>query len=123
MNNFLHYFKIVLPSILILIVGQISSKHGMSISSNENTLLTVPVFLFFLGFGYLCLFVRGVVWINILKKIDLSIAYPITSISIVFVMIISHFLFNESITINKILGSVFIIAGSIIITLTDKKND
>ena len=123
MKNFLHYFKIVLPSILILIVGQISSKHGMSISGNGVTLFSIPVFLFFLAFGYLCLFVRGVVWINILKKIDLSIAYPITSISIVFVMILSHFLFNESITTNKILGSVCIIAGSIIITLKEKKND
>ena len=123
MKNFLYYFKIVLPSILILIVGQISSKHGMSISGNGNTLFSIPLFLFFLAFGYMCLFVRGIVWINILKKIDLSIAYPITSISIVFVMVFSHFLFNETLTVNKIIGSVFIISGSIIITLKEKKND
>lgn len=94
----------------------------MSIQQGKTQLLGIPLFLFFLALGYCCLFVRGIVWINILKKIDLSIAYPLTSISIIFVMLISHFLFQEPITQNKILGSVLIISGGIIITL-QKKND
>jgi drug/metabolite transporter (DMT)-like permease len=122
MKSFWLYFKIVLPSIVILLIGQTSSKYGMSIQQGKTQLLGIPLFLFFLALGYCCLFVRGIVWINILKKIDLSIAYPLTSISIILVMLISHFLFQEPITQNKILGSVLIISGGIIITL-QKKND
>ena len=121
MKNFLHYFKIVLPSILILLVGQTASKYGMSIQKESKTLLGIPLFLFFLALGYCCLFIRGIVWINILKKIDLSIAYPLTSISIIFVMLISHVLFQEPITSSKVIGSALIIIGGFIITLTKKE--
>jgi drug/metabolite transporter (DMT)-like permease len=94
----------------------------MKISSSKIEFYGIPTFLFFLALGYLCLFIRGIVWINILKKIDLSIAYPLTSISIILIMILSHLLFNEIITQNKIIGSFLIILGGIIVTLT-KKND
>jgi drug/metabolite transporter (DMT)-like permease len=122
MKNFFYYFRIVLPSIVILLIGQISSKYGMKISTEKVEFHGIPIFLFFLALGYFCLFIRGIVWINILKKIDLSIAYPLTSISIIFVMLLSHFLFNEIISTYKLIGSFLIISGGIIVTLK-KKND
>ena len=121
MKNFFRYFQIVLPSILILLVGQTSSKYGMTMRHVNSVILGIPLFYFFLALGYACLFVRGIVWINILKKIDLSIAYPLTSISIIFVMLISHFMFHEPITQNKIIGSILIILGGIVITLQKEK--
>jgi uncharacterized membrane protein len=117
MPTFLSYFKIVLPAILILLIGQSASKYGMSISKSGSTLFGMPLFLMFLALGYFCLFLRGMVWINVLKKIDLSIAYPLTSISIILVMIISNQFFNEAISTQKIIGSILIIIGSFIVTI------
>lgn len=110
-----------MPAILVLLIGQVSSKYGMSISQSGYKIFGVQVFLIFLALGYFCLFVRGIIWINVLKKIDLSIAYPLTSFSIILVMIASNYFFDEVITVKKIIGSMLIIIGGIVVTLKKSK--
>ena len=56
-------------------------------------------------------FIASLAWIAALTKFDLSFAYPFMSLSFAFVLIFSYFLFNEPITVNKIIGLVFIIVG------------
>ena len=60
-------------------------------------------------------FISALSWMAALNKFELSYAYPFTSLSFVFILLLSSFLFNETLTLHKIIGSAFIILGVIII--------
>jgi multidrug transporter EmrE-like cation transporter len=50
-------------------------------------------------------------WIKVLSKTELSYAYPFVSLGYVLIMIFSFFVFKESITVYKMIGTAFIIIG------------
>jgi uncharacterized membrane protein len=51
-----------------------------------------------------------------LKEFELSKAYPFMSLSFVMVLIISYFFLKETVSIQKVIGCVLIIAGIIVIS-------
>ena len=63
----------------------------------------------------LATFASGLSWMLAMSKFDLSYAYPFTSLLYVLMMVASVVFFNESLTINKMIGVCFIMIGIIII--------
>lgn len=61
-----------------------------------------------------CAFLAFICWMAAMTKFDLSYAYPFVSLSFVFVLILSALFFHEPITVAKMLGVIFIMAGIII---------
>lgn len=59
-------------------------------------------------------FLAFLCWVGAMTKFQLSYAYPFTSASFALVLILSALLFQESITVAKILGLAFIIIGIVI---------
>lgn len=110
---------LVLIPILFIVIGQISSKYGMDLSKQKIGYY----FLIFLAVGYAALILRGFVWIYILKKIELSKAYPMMSFSYVIIMVLSYFIFSESINLDKILGAIFITAGTLLVGKNENYNN
>lgn len=64
----------------------------------------------------------AVLWQQILKRIELSLAYMFKGTSIVFVMILAYWLFGEQITWNNILGAVIIIIGIVLFAYNSKSS-
>jgi multidrug transporter EmrE-like cation transporter len=60
-------------------------------------------------------FISCICWLITLTKFELSYAYPWTSIIYVYLLLAGLFIFGDSITFNKILGTVIIIFGVYII--------
>lgn len=56
----------------------------------------------------------AVLWQQILKRIELSVAYMFKGMSIVFVMFLAYILFGEQITWNNIVGAIIIISGIVL---------
>ena len=56
-------------------------------------------------------FIAAFLWLMVVSKFELSYAYPFMSLAFVLVFIFSALLFQESFTINKILGTSFIVLG------------
>lgn len=56
----------------------------------------------------------AVLWQQILKRIELSLAYMFKGTSIVFVMLLAHVIFGEQITWNNIIGAIIIILGIVL---------
>ncbi len=71
----------------------------------------------YIFFGYVCSFAASILWIFALKKLPLSFAYPFLALPLVFVLILSHFIFNESICFYRILGATLIVVGTVLIGL------
>lgn len=62
----------------------------------------------------------AVLWQQVLKHIELSLAYMFKGTSIVFVMLLAHMIFGEQITWNNIIGTVIIILGIVLYAHSSK---
>lgn len=58
--------------------------------------------------------VYAILWQQVLKRIELSMAYMFKGTSIVFVMLLAYILFSEQITWNNIVGTIIIISGIVL---------
>lgn len=56
----------------------------------------------------------AVLWQQILKHIELSLAYMFKGTSLIFVMLLANLLFGEQITWNNIVGAIIIISGIVL---------
>lgn len=56
----------------------------------------------------------AVLWQQILKRIELSLAYMFKGTSLIFVMLLAHVLFGEQITWNNVVGAIIIISGIVL---------
>ncbi len=65
--------------------------------------------------GLVATFFSGLSWMLVLTKFEMSYAFPFVSINYVLVLIASVFLFHESLTMAKIIGTGFVILGIVII--------
>lgn len=99
---------------IILLVGQYASKTG-ALHLNQNEPYTA---LIFIAIGYSCLVSRGLIWIVLLKYVRLSVAYPIQAFSFVLITLLGVLVFNEILSLEKILGMILIISGVTAISLS-----
>ena len=56
----------------------------------------------------------AVLWQQVLKRIELSLAYMFKGTSLVFVMLLAYLFFGEQITWNNIIGAIIIISGIVL---------
>ena len=70
----------------------------------------------------LILFIYAILWQQIIKKTELSIAYMNKSLALFWSMLWSFFIFEEKISINNIIGVVIILLGIVIIN-TEKEEE
>ena len=61
--------------------------------------------------------VAVVLWVVILQKLPLSIAYPFVALSFVVVPLAAALFFHESLTMKTLLGAVLILAGIYVSTM------
>ena len=61
--------------------------------------------------GLVATFLSGLFWMATMSKLDISFAYPFTSLGFVLVLLFSAFLFGESMNMYKIVGVLFIMLG------------
>lgn len=113
-------FALLLFSVLANVGGQIYLKSGAlklaDLSSNKVLGFVVSVFttpellvgLSFYAFGALA-------YIALLSKVDLSIVGPSTSLVYVCSVLIGYFIFDETISLNRLVGLGFIMCGVILV--------
>ncbi|MFZ5640330.1 MAG: EamA family transporter [Bacillota bacterium] len=101
------YMLILLP-LSLMVIGQIMTKIGSAAGSFVNTYIIL---------GYTALLARGLAWVFVLKRLPISFAYPVMSISFVLILLASYYFFNETFTVYKVAGSLLIIAGVIFTSL------
>lgn len=68
---------------------------------------------YFLGYFFVIalLGIYAIIWQQILKRIQLSVAYMFKGTSIVFIMLFMSLIYNEPIYANNIIGILFIVFG------------
>lgn len=66
--------------------------------------------------GLVIIIIETVLWIAVLSKIDLSLAFPLASSSYVFILLVSAFILHEQVSVNRVIGTVLIMIGIVIVT-------
>lgn len=113
----------ILISVLGGAAGQILLKQGMS-RMGEVTLLPghLPLILWryvtnpFVVGGLTLYACSTIFWLAALSRVDLSYAYPFASLSYVLMLLASWQLFNEQITPLRLLGTLVIGFGVLLIS-------
>ncbi len=74
-----------------------------------------PGFILCYGIEILILGVYAILWQQIIKRFDLSVAYANRSIALLWSMIWAVLLFHETVTVKNLIGVVIVIAGTMIV--------
>jgi drug/metabolite transporter (DMT)-like permease len=67
--------------------------------------------------GLACYGVSAMVWLVVLTRMPLSLAYPLVALAIVLVMVFSATLLGEPMPLGRIAGSILVVAGVALIGL------
>lgn len=115
---------LILLTVFINTSGQLVLKTGMNkvghISIRHNLLgglwsaVTTPHVI--LGFTFYV--VSAALWLVILSKVQLSWAFPMLSMSYVLVVVLSHFFLHETISLQKMMGTLVIVLGVFLVSRT-----
>ena len=108
----------VLTSVMFNVIGQLCTKKGallkgpMDIQTDKVWWTVYHAFSSpFILLGLFFYVVSAFFWIVALSRVDLSYAYPILSLGYVFIMITSHWLFQENLNTFRILGTLSVVIG------------
>ncbi|WP_433744920.1 EamA family transporter [Falsibacillus pallidus] len=112
--NFLQNFLLILVSVFLSAGGQIVLKLGANHPSTRDGILGFFTLYNILGLGLYGL--SAVMWMLVLRKVELSYAYPMVSLGYVLVVIASYYIFGESINTLRVAGLVFIMIGIVFIS-------
>lgn len=105
----------ILFSVITGAVGQLFLKSG---ALRVNTSQLVGVMKFVnppMLFGFFFYGLSSIIWVLVLRKVQLSYAYPMISLGYIIVFIASYFLFNESLNLYRLIGIAFILTGIIFV--------
>lgn len=64
--------------------------------------------------GFAAAFLASLAWMAAMTRFELSHAYPFMSLNFVAVLLLSGWLLNEPITLQKVLGIVLIVIGTVV---------
>jgi multidrug transporter EmrE-like cation transporter len=111
----------ILATIVLTVYGQIILKarigaHG-ALPTNLDEKLWFLVRLLFdplIFSGFAAAFVASFAWMAAMTKFDLSHAYPFMSLNFAILLLLSGWLLNEPISVQKILGVALIVFGTIV---------
>jgi drug/metabolite transporter (DMT)-like permease len=98
-------------SILIAVAGQLSLKSGAMPGAVSGSVYTSPYVIVGLGLYMLA----ALLYVQALKTIPLSVAFPTVSISYVAVAVFAHFLWGEPLGVRQLLALGFIVAGIVLL--------
>ena len=113
--------KISLKDLLLLqsiiVIYTLSSVVLKFISG--STFLSIP-FLIFCVLEVLLLGIYAIFWQQIIKKVELSIAYANRAMALLWSMVWAVVFFKERISLVNLIGVVIVIAGTIIVNSDDE---
>jgi drug/metabolite transporter (DMT)-like permease len=100
--------KIVIGLLLVHLVFS-----TVSIAVKYTSMQEMLSLRYFIGLGIVILILGtyAIVWQQVLKRIDITLAYMFKATGVIFVLLYSVFLFGEPITTWNIIGAAIIVTG------------
>jgi multidrug transporter EmrE-like cation transporter len=105
-----------LVAITLLSAGQTSLKFGLNaiggVSLSDGLAGVFKLFQTpWVVVGFLCYGLSSVLWLDVLSKLDFSLAFPMVGLTYVFTLLIGRFVFGEQVGWERIVGVALILTG------------
>jgi multidrug transporter EmrE-like cation transporter len=122
MNKYI--FLLAISSIFLSSLAQVTLKLGMSQPDILNAISNVSIWSivkaistnFYVIAGLTLYFSSAAVWLFVLAKVDVSVAYPFVGIGFIITMILAYFINHEALSLAKISGTLMITVGIFMIS-------
>jgi len=110
----------ILVSVSMSAIAQITLKVGMSSEKMKHALsdavgrfdtLWFIVTDFFVVTGLAIYFLGAMVWLLVLAKIDVSVAYPFVGLGFILTMAAGALFLGEPLGMQRIIGTLLVVAG------------
>ena len=97
---------------LSTVAGNMASKHEF---------LSIGYILFF-GLDFFILGVYAILWQQIIKRFQLSIAYANKAMTLLWSMVWNFLIFSQGITPKKVIGVLIVMAGVVVMNMGEGKD-
>jgi multidrug transporter EmrE-like cation transporter len=108
-------FLLGLVSIMLLSAGQTSLKYGLNAIGGVSLADGLSFLKLFqtpwVIVGFVLYALSSILWLDVLSKLDFSLAFPMVGLTYVFTLLIGRFFFGETIGWERMLGVALIIFG------------
>lgn len=111
MPALLPYYAALFAAIAVGIAGQVLLKTGSARTASLATQYVDPFTLL----GLVAYGLAAILYIAAIKKIPISLAYPMVSLSYLAVALIAHYAWGEALGLPQLAGIVFIILGILLL--------
>ena len=117
-------FIFIISSVLLNAFAQILLKAGMKQFGNidlKNNIMNTCISIAFNPYiisGFIAYGVSILLWLWVLSKVDVSLAYPFQALGYIVVTILAWIIFQENISYIRIIALVFITIGLIILAFS-----
>lgn len=105
-------------------VAQVLLRAGMSGAAMQQALEQRSVEIYWLALssptiwgGMICFGASVALWLPVLARLEVSVAYPLTSLGLVLTSCAGVLLLGESVSPQKILGILLIVVGVLVLSL------
>ncbi|HMM65879.1 MAG TPA: EamA family transporter [Dokdonella sp.] len=99
---------------------KLAGEHALPVEANLAWLLRVfgQVWIYGALLGYVGAFVC---WMSLLRRAPIGPAFAASHLEVVSVMLLSHWLFGESLTLARLTGAAAILAGIVFLALAESR--
>lgn len=104
----------------VIVIYTISSVMSKEASKSAGNLTR---FLFFFGMEFVILAVYAVLWQQMIKRFELSVAYANRSMAVVWSMVWAVVFFHDTITLQNIAGVLLVVIGTILVNSENAKEE
>lgn len=118
---------LIIVSVALSAIAQIVLKIGMSSEIVQQALLlegnvlkkTILVLTdFYVILGAILYITGAALWLIVLSKVDVTYAYPFVGLGFILTLILGAFLLQEPVNLSRILGTLLIVGGILLVSQT-----
>lgn len=117
-------FILIGIAVVVGVVGQYLLKVGMTHVGQIDSVMSLldPSVLVRMASTWqipiaLVMYAAGAfLWMIVLSREELNFAYPFMALTYVLVLIVGYFFLGETLTVNKVLGTLLVAVGVVVIT-------
>ncbi|MNH31912.1 putative 4-amino-4-deoxy-L-arabinose-phosphoundecaprenol flippase subunit ArnE [compost metagenome] len=108
-------YIVLLVNVLLLVSGQLLWKAGMNKLDTAKDGWMPLLWSPHIWSGLVLYGIATVLWLYVLKKLPLSLAYPLQSMAYIFALVAAVFIFHESVPMQRWIGAAIILVGVIVL--------
>jgi multidrug transporter EmrE-like cation transporter len=121
-----HFGAVLLALLCVCLTAtaQVLLKMGMSSPAIQHAMSTGMRSVYWLALtnpaiwgGMICFGASAGLWLLVLGKLEVSLAYPLVSLGVVLTTLAGILILGESAGINKVLGVAMIVSGVLVLSI------